>query len=83
MTAAIAPLDGVSTWARGNLLVIVLLVLGAILLTRFAVWSRGRIMAHIDERADDNDELVRSEAPSTGTSSRRSSPGGRWRSSTS
>ena len=62
MTAAIAPLDGVSRWARGNLLVIVLLVLGAILLTRFAVWSRGRIMAHIDTRANDDDELVRSEA---------------------
>ena len=59
MIGAIAPLDGVSRWARGNLLVIVLLVLGAILLTRFAAWSRDRIVAHIDERANDNDELVR------------------------
>ena len=62
MIGAIAPLDGVTRWARGNLLVIVLLVLGAILLTRFAAWSRDRIVAHIDERANDNDELVRSEA---------------------
>ena len=62
MIGAIAPLDGVSRWARGNLLVIVLLVLGAILLTRFAAWSRDRIVAHIDARANDNDELVRSEA---------------------
>ena len=62
MIGAIAPLDGVSRWARGNLLVIVLLVLGAMLLTRFAAWSRDRIVAHIDERANDNDELVRSEA---------------------
>jgi small-conductance mechanosensitive channel len=62
LTGAIAPLDGVSRWARGNLLVVVLLVLGAILLTRFAEWSRGRFMAHIDARANDDDELVRSEA---------------------
>jgi small conductance mechanosensitive channel len=62
LIGAIAPLDGVSRWARGNLLVIVLLVLGAILLTRFAAWSRDRIVAHIDARANDNDELVRSEA---------------------
>jgi small conductance mechanosensitive channel len=62
LTGAIAPLNDLSGWARGNLLVIVLLVLGAILLTRFAEWSRGRIMAQIDARAHDDDELVRSEA---------------------
>ena len=62
MTGANAALDDLSVWARGNLLVIVLLVLGAILLTRFAVWSRDRFMAHIDARANDDDELVRSEA---------------------
>jgi small conductance mechanosensitive channel len=44
------------------LLLIVLLVLGAILLTRLAEWARGRIMAHIDARAIEADELVRSEA---------------------
>jgi small-conductance mechanosensitive channel len=42
--------------------VIVLLVLGAILLTRLAEWARGRIMTHIDAHASEADELVRSEA---------------------
>src|SRR5215475_14079072 len=62
VTGTIAPLDDVSRWARGDLLVIVLLVLGAILLTRVADWLRGRIIARIDARARETDELVRSEA---------------------
>jgi moderate conductance mechanosensitive channel len=62
LTSAIAPLSDFSIWASGNLLVIVLLILGAILLTRLANWARGRIMARIDVRAADSDELVRSEA---------------------
>src|SRR2546430_6768030 len=62
VTGTIAPLDDVSRWARGDLLVIVLLVLGAILLTRMADWLRGRIMARIDAGARETDELVRSEA---------------------
>ena len=62
MTGAIAPLNDLSGWARGSLLVIVLLVLGAILLTRLAEWARGRIMKHIDAHASESDELVRSEA---------------------
>ena len=62
MTGAIAPLNDLSGWARGNLLVIVLLVLGAILLTRLAEWARGQIMQHIDAHASEADELVRSEA---------------------
>jgi moderate conductance mechanosensitive channel len=62
LTGAIAPLADLSGWARGNLLVIVLLVLGAILFTRLAEWARGRIMARIDDRASKADELVRSEA---------------------
>jgi moderate conductance mechanosensitive channel len=70
VTGAIAPLTdisrwvppGLSRWARGDLLLIVLLVLGAILLTRLAGWRRGKIMAHIDARATEADELVRSEA---------------------
>jgi moderate conductance mechanosensitive channel len=62
LTGAIAPLDDLSGWVRGNLLVIVLLVLGAILLTRLAEWARGRIMARIDARVSEADELVRSEA---------------------
>lgn len=62
MIGAIAPLTDFSRWARGNFLVIVLLVLGAILLTRLADWLRGRITARIDAHASATDELVRSEA---------------------
>jgi len=62
LTGAIAPLDDFSVWARSNLLVIILLVLGALLLTRLADWARGRIMTRIDARYADSDELVRSEA---------------------
>src|SRR6516225_969954 len=62
LTGAVAPLNDLSGWARGSLLVIVLLVLGAILLTRLAEWARGRIMEHIDAHASEDDELVRSEA---------------------
>ncbi len=62
MTSAIAPLSDFSGWARGDLLEIVLLVLGAILFTRLTDWARGRIVARIDARATDTDELVRSEA---------------------
>jgi small conductance mechanosensitive channel len=62
LTGAIAPLTDFSIWARGNLLVIVLLVLGAILLTRLADWARGRIVRRIDARFALAEELVRSEA---------------------
>jgi small conductance mechanosensitive channel len=62
LTGAIAPLSDFSTWARGDLLVIVLLVLGAILLTRLADWGRGRIVERIDTRSRVTEELVRSEA---------------------
>jgi len=70
VTGAIAPLADtsqwvpadVSRWVRGDLLVIVLLVLGAVLLTRLANWLRDRIMARINARAIETDELVRSEA---------------------
>jgi small-conductance mechanosensitive channel len=61
LTGAIAPLSDFSAWARGDLLVIVLLILGAILLARLADWARGRIVAQIDARAAESDELVRSE----------------------
>jgi len=61
VTGAMAGLDDFSRWARGDFLVIVLLVLGAILLTRLAGWVRDKIMAHIEARATETDELVRSE----------------------
>jgi moderate conductance mechanosensitive channel len=57
-----ATLTQVSRWARGSLLEVVLLILGAILLTRLANWLRDRITAHIDAVAGETDELVRSEA---------------------
>jgi moderate conductance mechanosensitive channel len=62
LTGAIAPLDDLNRWARGDLLEILLLVLGAILLTRLAEWARDRIVKHIDAQAHEADELVRSEA---------------------
>jgi moderate conductance mechanosensitive channel len=65
LTGAIAPLTDLtdlSVWARGSLLEIILLVLGAILLTRLADWARGRVVAQIDAHAHETDELVRSEA---------------------
>jgi moderate conductance mechanosensitive channel len=62
VTGAIAPLDDLNQWARGDLLEIVLLVLGTILLTRLAVWARDRIVTRIDAHAQETDELVRSEA---------------------
>jgi len=62
LTGAIAPLSDFSLWARSNLLEIILLVLGATLLTRLADWTRGKVMAHIDARAKVSDQLVRSEA---------------------
>ena len=62
MTGAIAPLDDLDQWARGDLLEIVLLVLGAMLLTRLADWARNQVMRRIDAHARETDELVRSEA---------------------
>jgi len=49
-------------WARGSGLEIVLLVTGAILLTRLATWLRDMITRRIDAGAHQSDSLVRSEA---------------------
>jgi moderate conductance mechanosensitive channel len=62
LTGANAPLTNLGLWARSSLLEIILLVLGAILLTRLADWVRGRVVAQIDAHAHEADELVRSEA---------------------
>jgi len=56
------PLPDISLWVRGNGLEIVLLVLGAILLTRFATWFRALVTDRIDANARESDALVRSEA---------------------
>jgi small conductance mechanosensitive channel len=49
-------------WARGSGLEVVLLILGAVLLTRFAKWVGVRIDQHVDAGSSDKDSLVRSEA---------------------
>jgi len=59
---AVEPLTDVTLWARSNGLQILLLVTGALLLTRFARWLGGRITTRIDDRVDESDALVRSEA---------------------
>ncbi|MDQ1620195.1 MAG: moderate conductance mechanosensitive channel [Actinomycetota bacterium] len=62
MLTAVEPLTDVSLWARRSGLEILLLVLGAVLLTRFASWLGGRITARIDSNVQESDALVRSEA---------------------
>ena len=52
----------IGLWARGSGLEVVLLVTGAILLTRFATWLGGKITDRIDANARETDALVRSEA---------------------
>jgi small conductance mechanosensitive channel len=61
-TLAFAPLTDVGTWARGTLPVIVLLVIGAVLVTRFATWLSGKYMQRIDRAESGADVLVRSES---------------------
>jgi small conductance mechanosensitive channel len=62
MFSAVAPLTDVARWARGSGLEIVLLVTGAMLLTRCVTWLGARITARIDANAQEKDALVRSEA---------------------
>jgi moderate conductance mechanosensitive channel len=62
MILTAAPLPDVQNWVRGSGLEILLLVLGSILLTRFAIWLRGVITERIDENDDESDALVRSES---------------------
>lgn len=57
-----ATLHDLAHWARGSGLEIVLLITGAILLTRLAAWLRDKVTSHIDARAHAGDSLVRSEA---------------------
>jgi small conductance mechanosensitive channel len=60
--AAFTPLTDVSAWLRGSGLEIVLIVTGAILLTRSATWLSGRITARIDRQGGETDAVLRSEA---------------------
>jgi small-conductance mechanosensitive channel len=59
---AVTSLRDLSRWARGSGLEIVLLVSGAVLLTRFATWFGAKTTARIDALDQDSDALVRSEA---------------------
>jgi small conductance mechanosensitive channel len=59
---AIAPLTDIGDWVRSRGLEIVLVILGSILLARFAEWLGARVTARIDSRASGDDALVRSEA---------------------
>src|SRR5258708_30035651 len=62
MTLAITSLDDFSTWVRGNGLEIVLLIVGSILLARFAGWFGAKVTERIDAHDRNSDALVRSEA---------------------
>jgi small conductance mechanosensitive channel len=62
MFSGVTMLTDVASWARRSGLEIVLLVTGAILLTRLATWLGGKITDRIDANAQETDALVRSEA---------------------
>src|SRR6266581_8472011 len=62
MSSDVTLLTEIDVWARGRGLEIVLLVTGAILLTRLAAWLGARITDRIDASAQETDALVRSEA---------------------
>ncbi|MBF6073012.1 mechanosensitive ion channel family protein [Nocardia beijingensis] len=53
---------GFTTWLRGSGLEIVLLILGAILFSRFATYVRDRVTRRIDAGFRSSDALVRTEA---------------------
>ncbi len=62
MFSGVTPLTDIDLWARGRGLEIVLLITGAILLTRLAAWLGAKITDRIDANAQETDALVRSEA---------------------
>ena len=62
MFVTVTTLHELEHWARGSGLEIVLLVTGAMLLTRLAAWLGGKITDRIDANARETDALVRSEA---------------------
>jgi moderate conductance mechanosensitive channel len=62
MNPTLAPLPDVPLWVRGSGLEILLLVIGAVLLTRFVTWFRAMITERIDANDGESDALVRSEA---------------------
>jgi moderate conductance mechanosensitive channel len=59
---ALPPVTDLVPWLRGRGLGVVLIILGAVLLARFASWLGNKITTRIDAKATDSDALVRSEA---------------------
>ena len=59
---ALTPLTDVTDWLRSSGLEIVIIVLSAVLVARFANWLEGRITRRIDAGSRVDDALVRSEA---------------------
>jgi small conductance mechanosensitive channel len=59
---ALPPVDELVPWLRGRGLGVVLIILGAVLLARFASWLGDKVTTRIDAKATDSDALVRSEA---------------------
>jgi small conductance mechanosensitive channel len=59
---SIAPLSDFDRWARSSLLEIIMILTGAVLITRFVTWSGARYIGKIDARSKSGDALVRSEA---------------------
>jgi small-conductance mechanosensitive channel len=60
--ASITPLSDFDRWARSDLLEIILILTGAVLLTRLVTWLSGRYIVRIDARSKSGDSVVRSEA---------------------
>jgi len=60
--ASITPLSDFDRWARSDLLEIILILTGAVLLTRLVTWLSGRYIVRIDARSKAKDSVVRSEA---------------------
>jgi small conductance mechanosensitive channel len=59
---ALPPIDEIVPWLRGRGLGVVLIILGAVLLARFASWLGDKVTTRIDANATESDALVRSEA---------------------
>jgi small-conductance mechanosensitive channel len=62
MIIAVQPLTDLSRWVRGSGLEIVLIITGTVLVTRFVRWLSDRITRKIDDRVEQSDALVSSEA---------------------
>ena len=62
MKLGVAPTTDITNWLRDDGLEVILLIVGAMLLSRFVVWIRTHITNQIDQSFTHSDALVRSEA---------------------